>query len=308
MAQQGSIDGSFATIDLKSASDMISIALVRELVPDIWFQLLMTIRSPRIRIKQLDLDMDLNMISTMGNGFTFPLMTLIIISLIYAVRCRVPSSPYLYMDWGKTCVFGDDIIIPTHEYDDVCEVLVRAGLLVNHEKSYRSGLFRESCGGDYYRGVDVTPFYVKHLYDDRAVYVAINQCLEWSAKTGVLLQRSIRLLMTFLVGKARLIPEWHGPDEGILTSRCPKNYKYLKTIVPRFEFRGNPIFEMMLVAGGYLESGYSGKLFYAPRPFKTKARVRHKSLPKGWLAGADPLTRSASVSDFIAQYIPFLLP
>jgi hypothetical protein len=168
MAKRGSQDGSIATLDLKSASDMISIDLVRALLPCAWFDLLIKLRSPTITVPSdgkagnEDRQVELNMISTMGNGFTFPLMTLILVALIYGYRCT-RGGPSLYIDWSNTCVFGDDIIIPTHEYSGFVDVLTKAGLIVNYDKSYSAGSFRESCGGDFLNGVDVTPFYVKSL-------------------------------------------------------------------------------------------------------------------------------------------------
>lgn len=45
-ANRGSIDGSLATIDMKSASDMITPDLVFRLFPSQWFKFLMRIRSP----------------------------------------------------------------------------------------------------------------------------------------------------------------------------------------------------------------------------------------------------------------------
>ena len=41
------------------------------------------------------------------------------------------------------------------------------GLLVNKKKSFSKGNFRESCGGDYFMGTDVTPVYMRHHIPDR---------------------------------------------------------------------------------------------------------------------------------------------
>jgi hypothetical protein len=91
MACRGSLDDSIATIDLSSASDRISLDLVRALMPEKWVALLETLRSPEIAVRSGSSSqeewVELNMISTMGNGFTFPLMTLLIVALIYAYRC-----------------------------------------------------------------------------------------------------------------------------------------------------------------------------------------------------------------------------
>jgi len=224
-ACRGSIDGSLATIDMKSASDMISIDLVRRLLPPKWFELLTTLRSREIELPGGEW-VEMHMISTMGNGFTFPLMTLIIVALIYAYRCE-NGGPSLYIDWSDTCVFGDDVIVPTHEYKGICEVLTQAGFIINLDKSFSDGPFRESCGGDYYEGVDVTPFYVKTLCNNPAVYTAINQVIAWCRKTKIFLHQTIIFLKGCIRGKAFFVPEWSNPDQGILTTRVPRRYKYL---------------------------------------------------------------------------------
>lgn len=115
LALRGSKEDSLATIDLRSASDMISIDLVRSLLPSDWFDLLLCLRSDEIELPDRSF-VKMNMMSTMGNGFTFPLMTLIISALIYGFRAQ-RGGPNLRIDWTDTAVFGDDIIIPSSEYE-----------------------------------------------------------------------------------------------------------------------------------------------------------------------------------------------
>lgn len=80
----------------------------------------------------------LSKISPMGNGFTFELMSLILASV-----CRVLD--------GDSSVFGDDIIIATDQAERLKELLTEVGLQVNNDKSFTSGPFRESCGGNYHK-------------------------------------------------------------------------------------------------------------------------------------------------------------
>lgn len=298
MALRGSIDGSVATIDLKSASDMFTLDLIRSLWPLRWYKLLTTIRSPEIDVGKENW-IKLNMISTMGNGFTFPMMTLTIVALIYAHR-RLRGGPNLFVDWKNTCVFGDDIIIPTEEYEGVVEVLSGAGLIVNTDKSYSSGPFRESCGGDYYEGYDVTPFYVRSLDSDAAVFVAINQVFEWSAKHNLLLHKTLRFLRSCIRGKVHFVPEWHNPNEGVLTAAVRGRYSYLEPLVERRRhIRGD--FDMPLAVGGFLVPGNPDN-FFTPRLFKQRWRVRKSRLPNGYLDGSDPVKRSERISHYIAAY------
>lgn len=302
-ARRGSMDGSLATIDLKSASDMISIDLVRRLMPSEWFWLLSCLRSEEIELPDGTWQR-MNMISTMGNGFTFPLMTLIIVALIYGFRAT-RGGPNLFIDWTDTCVYGDDIIIPTNEYEGFTEVLHQAGLVVNHDKSYVSGPFRESCGGDFYEGYDVTPFYAKSLSSDSEVYVVINQLLEWSGRNKLLPIESLRLLISMLTGKTFLVPEWRDPSEGILTALAPRRYNYLARVPYKRKLLGESLFECMLAVGGYI-SDSGTDLFYSPRTNHAKVKVRKSRLPQGYLDGFDPGKRSKSTSLWISTIIEIL--
>lgn len=304
LACGGSISNGLATIDLKSASDMISIELVRLLLPKDWFDLLMAIRSPEMVLPD-DRVLQLNMISTMGNGFTFPLMTLILAALIYGFRAQ-RGGPNLFIDWTQTAVYGDDIIIPVDEYLPFTEVLVGAGLIVNYDKSFSDGPFRESCGGDYYKGYDVTPFYVKSLQSPTDVYVAINQVLDWCGRHNIFLARTLNLLISYLGRRVFLVPEWCNPNQGLLTASCSRRYSYL-SIVPSYKrFERPSVFEMMLAIGGYTaESGPNH--VYLPRVSTPLVKVRKSRLPQGFLDGADPLKRSALVSGRISTFVSILL-
>jgi len=333
MAKRGSLLGDVATLDLKSASDMISLDLVRALMPSSWFDLLMKLRSPVITIpgdgkaREVGVQVELHMISTMGNGFTFPLMTLLIVALIYGFRCT-RGGPSLYIDWSNTCVFGDDIIIPTYEYDGFVDVLTKAGLVVNLDKSYSAGSFRESCGGDFLNGVDVTPFYVKSLAAEPDVYVVINQVMTWSAREKLPLHRTLSFLRSLIDGKAHLVPEWLNPDQGIQTTGCSRRYTYLTLEKPLVQLpKAAEAFAVPLVCGGYL-TGVAIKrdtfeltapeqwnqlskyvpaigdelLFYLPRSNKPpKVRTRRSRLPKGFLDGWDPSYRSQQDAYWIAN-------
>jgi len=60
-------------------------------------------------------------------------------------------------------VYGDDIIVPAQHAESVSETLEAFGFKVNSRKSFWTGLFRESCGKDYYKGIDVTPVKVRRV-------------------------------------------------------------------------------------------------------------------------------------------------
>lgn len=83
-AMRGSISGETATLDLTSASDTVSLGLVEHLLPEDWNNLLLRLRSCEVEYEGEILE--LAKISSMGNGFTFPLETLIFWALATSVQ------------------------------------------------------------------------------------------------------------------------------------------------------------------------------------------------------------------------------
>jgi hypothetical protein len=157
LARLGSLTGSLATLDLSNASDTVCRNLVKLLLPTDWFQLLESLRSTHTFIggKWVRLEK----FSSMGNGFTFELETL----LFHCITAVVARESRQTADWfGRTVsVFGDDIICPTDCAKDVISALEFFGFKLNKEKSFYNGKFRESCGGDFFEGKDVRPHYLK---------------------------------------------------------------------------------------------------------------------------------------------------
>ena len=148
-ARRGSIDGSLCTIDLSAASDTVAISFVEWALSSEWYSLLSSLRSPcTVRDGH---SYFLEKFSSMGNGFTFELETLLFFSI-----CRVTLRS-LNEDINSIKVYGDDIIVPTNCYRSVIAALRFCGFSINTDKSFSSGPFRESCGGDFFVGVDVRP-------------------------------------------------------------------------------------------------------------------------------------------------------
>lgn len=204
LARIGSLTGELATLDLKSASDTLATELVYHLLPVDWAVFLDGFRSahcltPRGRVK-------LEKFAAMGNGFTFPLESLIFWALARAVCDNVNANYSLFLDrndvqspiaqssygddgrlaWFNpvtgedlravpSCtVYGDDIIVPVVAVPLMKRVLCSAGFLVNSKKSFTSGPFRESCGADFYLGGNVRPFYAKKLVSAEQLYLIHN--------------------------------------------------------------------------------------------------------------------------------------
>lgn len=150
LAREGSLSGKYCTIDLRNASDTISRGIVRQLLPADWYHALNLVRTRQINFRKED--REVHRFSSMGNGATFELETLIFYSLTKAV-----------MGPGKIAVYGDDIICPAKAYQRVVSALSLSGFEVNEKKSFHTGPFRESCGGDYFQGHNVRPYFLKEI-------------------------------------------------------------------------------------------------------------------------------------------------
>ena len=120
-----------ATIDFKNASNSNWLVVLRDLLPRNVMKLLMDLRTP---ITHYNGQFHWwNMLAPMGNGFTFEIMTVV---LLHLARVFDPNAT----------VFGDDVMIAQDvapQFIKLCEAL---GWVVNTDKSFITGNFRESCG------------------------------------------------------------------------------------------------------------------------------------------------------------------
>jgi len=227
LARVGSLNGDFATIDLSSASDSISRSLVSLIFPPYFVRLIDRYRSPNVIFPDGTSD-ELFMVSSMGNAFTFPLQTMIFASIVTSCY-RVLGIQPQYTPQGPEnfAVFGDDIIVRKDAYHFVVRCLSLFGFVVNEEKSFNNGFFRESCGGDFYKGHDVRGVYIKSLKTRANVYSAINRLIRWSAKSGIFIPKIVSLLMSRV--KFLPIPWSDGDSEGIKVPSPPLNLKRAKS-------------------------------------------------------------------------------
>jgi hypothetical protein len=173
LCRLGSISGEFATIDMTSASDRISLGAVISLFPPAWAKLLFSLTNRRTVIHDSESPdglevLRLNKFSAMGNALTFSIQT----AIFGAVVRSVLRERSLDADWR---VYGDDIIVPTPIFDEVVYRLETLGFEINKAKSYSTGNFRESCGVDYLLGTNVRGFYIKKPIENVAdVYKYLN--------------------------------------------------------------------------------------------------------------------------------------
>ncbi|DAD52621.1 RNA-directed RNA polymerase [ssRNA phage SRR6960551_10] len=151
---QRAVRENLATMDLKSASDSISVQAILQLFPLEWVELLGSVRSPYYL-----LDGEWHAFekwSSMGNGYTFELESLIFWALASSVSDFLGAT-------GAVSVYGDDVILPCECAALFSETLAWLGFTVNESKSFSTGLFRESCGIHVFDGYDVTPIYQKEI-------------------------------------------------------------------------------------------------------------------------------------------------
>jgi hypothetical protein len=216
LACKGSIDGTFGTIDLTSASDSISVQLIMKALRPCFFKAMLFMSRSELLVLPDGKHVVPRMISTMGNGFTFPLQTVIFASVVRSV--------YQLMGFPSDCsrtqfgVFGDDIIVRREAYDFVCRMLNKLGFSVNDGKSFCSGPFRESCGHDYYNGVNIRGVYIRSLETPQEVYSAINRLNRWSAQHDIRLSNVISLLMSWI--RDIRVPPTEADDAGVHVPFC----------------------------------------------------------------------------------------
>ncbi len=188
VACEASKEGHFATIDLSNASDTVCYNLVKLLLPGEWFEGLDSLRSSHTLMG--DHWVKLEKFSSMGNGYTFELETII----FAAICCSVLEVNGIEAVYGQNVMtFGDDIIVPTSQAQNVLAALKFLGFEPNREKSFVDGPFRESCGGDYFLGADVRPHYIKEDVTEPQHLIALANGL-WRLRkkaVGVRLQRAL---------------------------------------------------------------------------------------------------------------------
>lgn len=178
----------YATLDLSSASDSMNVECVRFLLGPNWFKFFDSTRCKTLRMPSKQI-ITLEKFSSMGNGNTFPLESLIFMALIRSAQrltgCSLPVA-----------VYGDDLIVSQRCSLLVVEGLKFLGFKLNLGKSFFFGSFRESCGCDFLGGHPVRPFYWKKPFGRNGMYLAINSGLQASSN-AYLARFALRHLSVF---------------------------------------------------------------------------------------------------------------
>jgi hypothetical protein len=133
-------DYRYATIDLKDASDNLSLSLVKTLLPKWIYRTVIRYRTPLVDGTRS------TCFATMGSALCFPIQTIVFWALAKAtITCR-GSVGTSFRAPNKVRVFGDDIIVPNSLALNVVRTLTACGMVVNHHKTCISSRVRESCG------------------------------------------------------------------------------------------------------------------------------------------------------------------
>ena len=178
LCRLGSVHGRLATVDFSAASDSISYLSVLELIPFEWFKVLDLLRSPRGYVSETLIEYE--KFSSMGNGFTFELESLIFFAIAKCVCQRDFSKP----NGDFINIYGDDLIIPSRHIDACLDAFAFFGFKINASKSFSDSYYRESCGAHFWNGTDITPIYLRrYLSSNTEIYSFHNRVVELSRRT-----------------------------------------------------------------------------------------------------------------------------
>lgn len=236
LARAGSISGHLTTGDLTKASDFITDAHMKMLLPDSWYDFLI-----KMKIQQVEVDGVLVKTEThmfMGIGYTFPLQTLIFRVLLDVIAGYTQSH-------GSISVYGDDLIYPSRMHPYVKKSFEVLNFAFNDSKTYTSHYydlvegqitkrsdyyFRESCGGDYYHGQLVNIVRpkgsapVSRAEQHRFLTILINQLHEqWGDEFEYLFHRTLKYIFNngpfFNEGVILCDAQSRDPNSGITLHR-----------------------------------------------------------------------------------------
>lgn len=211
MALGGSMDtgvNPYCTIDLSSASDSLPTSVVKNLLPTEWFDLLDRTRSHLYKYKGKVYPY--HKFVSMGNGFCFPLQTLIFAAACFAVS-KVNGSPVDFR------VYGDDIIVKRRDAAVVLELLRYLGFRHNPDKTFLFGPFRESCGTDWYSGQDVRPVYLDYRFETNLDLYKFHNATLRSDLSLDLFAEVREFLREVCPKEVRYMRPFHGNADGCFT-------------------------------------------------------------------------------------------
>lgn len=224
-AEHASKTRAFATMDLSEASDRVSMALVETIFarsPLLPF--IMGTRTMHATLDNGKTSFLLRKFASMGSANCFPVEAMVFYALIQRAlheHYQRPVTSRSIREFSSLIdVYGDDLIVPSETRGIVTRILHTYGLKVNIKKSFSAGSFRESCGGDFFAGYDVTPVYLRYPIPDpgrpcdASVIVSLVETSNLLYKRGLWTSaQTLRDHIEKLVGKK--IPRTYIPGEGL---------------------------------------------------------------------------------------------
>lgn len=233
LALSASLTQAYDTLDMKDASDRVSLELVELLfsATPLYEQLLAT-RTPGVVLPNGQIHM-YRKFAPMGSALCFPIEALVFWALSASVIHVFKEVP-LRIACKQIYVYGDDIIVP-HDYSKiVMSILPHYNLMFNEAKSCIAGFFRESCGCDAFMGVDVTPVKVKRLFPEKSlVPEALVSYVEYSNifyrrgyyNVSEYLKQSVEGLLGPLPIVQELTPlAWYSRTHRVIPNSLPRRY------------------------------------------------------------------------------------
>jgi len=168
LALANSISREYATVDLKDASDRVSLKLVRRVFKSSskLLECLEALRSTSTMLPDGSL-LSLEKFAPMGSALCFPVEAYVFWCIMVAAAVLHTGLPLVTVG-HSIFVYGDDIVIPSTWVECCTNALERFGLIVNRSKTFVNGFFRESCGIDAFKGVTVTPSRLRSRWTGRS--------------------------------------------------------------------------------------------------------------------------------------------
>lgn len=196
LALSSSVDRKFATLDMKDASDRVSLALVRSIWPTRIVRQLEASRTEVCDIPNVTVrpgvvipgrSFRMRKFAPMGSAVCFPVEALTFWALSVSALSIKYSRKTLAQVAKSVFVYGDDIIVPSEDATCVRTALELFALKFNADKCFEKGFFRESCGTDAYRGQVVTPIRLKKsMPKDES---AVENLVSWISLADSLYER-----------------------------------------------------------------------------------------------------------------------
>lgn len=167
LARKGSEDWEsiepFCTLDKSNASNSIARLIPTFFFPGEWAKFFQKTRTPSYTPPAFfgkgSEEIPYQMYAGMGNGTTFTVETALFAAFCYATSHHTDIESFVKDK--EYAVYGDDVVLKRSHARRYITLATYFGFSFNSSKTFLDGPFRESCGADYWSGIDVRPAYVK---------------------------------------------------------------------------------------------------------------------------------------------------